>query len=170
MSIRGGHDSERRDDRADLVGRHVVHERKAPMGGASTKGIRPSFAFLSRDVAPPPARRRSRRRTGEAERSSSRSCRETVSSSAMPSRSRQAGLGDDPQRDRLAVGEARVPRGGLERVTDRVAVVQDVTQLGLTLVALDDGGLESAEAGDDPLEHGEIARRQRARSRSSSAK
>ena len=35
-------------DGADVVDRHVVHDSKRPMAGASTKGTRPSRAFLSR--------------------------------------------------------------------------------------------------------------------------
>ena len=59
------------------------------------------------------------------------------------------------------MGQARVARRGLEGVADRVAVVEDVAQLGLALVALDDRGLQAARSGDDRLEHPELTRAQR---------
>src|SRR5207244_8336058 len=74
---------------------------------------------------------------------------------------REASLGDDTEGHRLAVGQARVARRGLEGVADRVAVVEDVAQLGLALVALDDRGLQAARSGDDRLEHPELTHAQR---------
>ena len=119
--------------------------RNAPILGASTKGTRPSFAFLSQAIAPTTGSTSiAAARTGSPSASSRRSCRATVCVAGDAETPRQAGLGDHAQRDRLAVGEALVPRGGLERVTDRVAVVEHVSQLGLALVALDDSGLEPA--------------------------
>src|SRR4029453_4523256 len=182
QSRHGRHDpSDVMTDRTSVIGTSYTR-RNAPIRGASTKGIRPSFAFLSRDIAPTtgsmsiaPAR------TGSPSASRSFSCRETVSSLGAPGRAgepgppeelflsrarlvvgdaepaRQAGLGDHAQRDRLAVGEPLVFRGGLERVTDGVAVIEHVSQLGLALVALDDRGLEPAGAADDALEHVELA-------------
>ena len=72
----------------------------------------------------------------------------------------QPGLGHDAEGDRLAVGPAVEAGRGLERVADGVAVVQDVAQLGLLLVALDDLRLDPAGAGDDPLERRQVAREQ----------
>ena len=51
-----------------------------------------------------------------------------------------------------------VAGGRLQRVADRVAVVQRVTQLALFLrIALDHRGLQTAGAADDPVEHVQLA-------------
>src|SRR5881628_1857053 len=122
----------------------------APILGASTKGTRPSRAFLSRVIA---ARTRSASiagaRTGRPRAARSRSWRRTVR--------------DDTQGDRFAVGEARVSRRRLEGVADRVAVVEGVPQLALALVALHDPGLQPAGAADDALDDGEVAGAERRR-------
>src|SRR5215475_8747023 len=87
QSRHGRHDpSDVMTDRTSVIGTSYTR-RNAPMRGASTKGIRPSFAFLSRDIAPTtgstsiaPAC------TGSPSASRSRSCRAAVSASATPSR------------------------------------------------------------------------------------
>src|SRR5262245_52758809 len=48
-----------------------------------------------------------------------------------------AGLRHHPERDGLAVCEPPKTRGRFERMTDRVAIVEDVAQFGFLLVALD---------------------------------
>src|SRR5205085_2087186 len=70
---------------------------------------------------------------------------------------RQPRLGDDAERDGLAVRPPLVAGGGLQRVADGVAVVERVAELALLLgIALDDAGLEAAGAADDPVDDLEL--------------
>ena len=66
-----------------------------------------------------------------------------------------------PECNGLTVREAVEARRRLERMADGVAVVEDVAQLGLLLVALDHRCLDPARAGDDALEDGQVTVEQR---------
>jgi hypothetical protein len=147
-------------DRTSVIGTSYTR-RNAPIRGASTKGSgRPSPSCRATSLhhrldVDRPGPDREPERLEELFLSRDR----LVVGDAEPAR--QAGLGDHAQRDRLAVGEPLVFRGGLERVTDGVAVVEHVSQLGLALIALDDRGLEPAGAADDALEHAELTGHER---------
>src|SRR6266446_9260246 len=73
----------------------------------------------------------------------------------------EAGLGDHAERDGLTVRPALVTAGRLQRVADRVSVVEHGAQVGLLLVPLDDPSLEPARAPDDALERRRIAVQER---------
>src|SRR5262249_31012293 len=60
----------------------------------------------------------------------------------------QPRLRHDAERNGLAVAPAAIACRGLERMADGVAVVEDVTELSLLLVALDHRGLDTARTGD----------------------
>ncbi len=79
------------------------------------------------------------------------------------SRLRQRGGEDHPERDRLSVGSAPERIEPLERVTERVPVVEDESGARVSLVLRDDPGLRRDAPGDHVLHDDDVARDDRSR-------